>query len=165
MALSIEEKTKAYDKISMAKKFYTPGSNNVNLKATLEMIFPELKENGDERMRKGIIRNLEYLANRAEGFVKDDLKEKIAWLKKQCEQKPAEWSEEDEDYINDLIKYFSQNERLKNTKEDIVIWLKSLRPQKQWKPNKEQMEALWNVYEGGEKQSALASLYDDLKKL
>ena len=50
------------------------------------------------------------------------------------------WSEEDEDYINDLIKYFSQNERLKNTKEDIVIWLKSLRPQNTWKPSNEQSD-------------------------
>ena len=55
-------------------------------------------------------------------------------------QKPVEWSEEDEDYINDLIKYFSQNERLKNTKEDIVIWLKSLRPQKCLIPSEEEIE-------------------------
>lgn len=49
----------------------------------IENTFPELKESEDEKIRKGIIRNLEYLANRAEGFVKDDLKEKIAWLEKQ----------------------------------------------------------------------------------
>lgn len=59
------------------------------------------------------------------------------------EQKPVEWSEEDEDYINDLIKYFSQNERLKNTKEDIVIWLKSLKdrvlPKQEWTEEDESM--------------------------
>ena len=47
----------------------------------------ELKESEDERIRKGIIRNLEYLMDRAEGFVKDELKERIAWLEKQ--QKPV----------------------------------------------------------------------------
>lgn len=46
----------------------------------------ELKES-DERIRKGIIRNLEYLMDRAEGFAKDELKERIAWLEKQGEQK------------------------------------------------------------------------------
>ena len=56
------------------------------LKKGIEYIFPELKESENERIRKGIIRNLEYLANRAEGFVKDDLKEKIAWLEKQGEK-------------------------------------------------------------------------------
>lgn len=50
----------------------------------LSDIFPELKESEDERIRKGIIRNLEYLADRAEGFVKDELKERIAWLEKQA---------------------------------------------------------------------------------
>lgn len=58
------------------------------LKKGIEYIFPELKESEDERIRKGIIRNLEYLADRAEGFVKDELKERIAWLEKQGEQKP-----------------------------------------------------------------------------
>ena len=53
-------------------------------------IFPELKESDDDRIRKGIIRNLEYLMDRAEGFVKDELKERIAWLEKQGGQKPAD---------------------------------------------------------------------------
>ena len=42
------------------------------------------------------------------------------------EPKPV-WSEEDEGYLNALIKYFSQIEGLGNTKEDIIIWLKSLK--------------------------------------
>ena len=55
----------------------------------------------------------------------------IDWLKSLKErvqpQTKQEWSEEDKDCINDLIKYFSQNEKLENTKEDIVIWLKSFK--------------------------------------
>lgn len=66
----------------------------------------------------------------------DSTEEQQNWLKSlQYRMQPQqEWSEKDENYINDLIKYFSQNERLENTKEDIVIWLKSLRPQNRWKP-------------------------------
>ena len=91
------------------------------------------------------------------------------------DQKPA-WSEGDERIIDGLISIcdeaqddiprlsarFSHVEALKK-------WLTSLKdrvqPQPQWKPSDEQMEALWEVYKGGEEQAALASLYSDLKKL
>lgn len=49
----------------------------------MEYLFPELAEDEDERIRKGIIRNLQYLMDRSEGFVKEDLQERIAWLEKQ----------------------------------------------------------------------------------
>lgn len=53
---------------------------------TIYHLFPELIEDEDERIRKGIIRNLQYLMDRSEGFVKEDLQERIAWLEKQGEQ-------------------------------------------------------------------------------
>ena len=62
----------------------------VEVQEWIEENFPELVDDEDERIRKGIIRNLEYLMDRAEGFVKDELKERIAWLEKQGEQKPAD---------------------------------------------------------------------------
>ena len=34
-----------------------------------------------------------------------------------------------------------------------------------WKPSEEQMKALWEIYQGGEAQASIASLYNDLKKL
>lgn len=52
---------------------------------TIYHLFPELAEDEDERIRKGIIRNLQYLMDRSEGFVKEDLQERIAWLEKQGE--------------------------------------------------------------------------------
>lgn len=55
---------------------------------TIYNLFPELADD-DERIRKGIIRNLQYLMDRSEGFVKEDLQERIAWLEKQGEQKPT----------------------------------------------------------------------------
>ena len=62
------------------------------LEEDITSIFPELQENEDERIRKGIIRNLQYLMDMSEGFVKEDLQERIAWLEKQGEQKSIEWS-------------------------------------------------------------------------
>ena len=92
----------------------------------------------DERIYRGLhnlIYSTPYCDSRKElsDFL-DSLKNRV--------QPQQEWSEDDEDYINDLIKYFSQNERLKNTKEDIVNWLKSLRPQNTWKPSDEQIKAI-----------------------
>lgn len=98
--LSMEQKAEAYDKaIEGIQEILSSGEDSIKmsrLRLRLQGIFPELKESEGERIRKGIIRNLEYLANRAEGFVKDDLKEKIAWLENQAEQKSI-WHNEDEE--------------------------------------------------------------------
>ena len=100
-----------------------------------------------------------------------DFKDIHAWLeslKNKVQPSPKqEWSEDDEDYINDLVKYFSQNEKMKNTKEDIVIWLKSLKGRYTWKPSGEQMEALKSSTYCQDKQMSkvLFELYQDLKKL
>lgn len=73
------------------------------------------------------------------------------------EQKPAEWSEEDErrfisleESLDDYLDYVGEDTSLpkcqrKSTKEKVISisnWLKSLRSQKQWKPTEEQMDAL-----------------------
>ena len=135
---------------------------------------------------------------------------------KQCEQKPAAWSEEDEKILKDIlvdVKFEGYNNDmlansykkinwLKSLKEKFKIqtrqgiskedeysfmlisglirqdqdlsledknklrlWLKSIIYQSRWKPSDEQMKALWNVYQGGQEQAELATLYNDLKKL
>ena len=76
--------------------------------------------------------------------------ELLSLASNEIKQKPA-WSEEDEDYINDLIKYFSQNEKIENTKEDIVIWIKSLKDRYTWKPSEGQLECLGYAIEKAEK--------------
>lgn len=81
--MNYEKKYK--EALERANKLYEQGT----ITESLGYVFPELKESKDERIRKGIIRNLEYLEDRAEGFVKDELKERIAWLEKQGEQKPT----------------------------------------------------------------------------
>ena len=78
--------------------------------------------------------------------------EQINWLKslKDRVQPKQEWSEEDEDILNTIINHFEIDlECTKN--DDIIKWLKSLRPQSQWKPSEEQMKALEhaiNCYSG-----------------
>ena len=91
----------------------------------------------------------------------------ISAVKKLYEQKPSEWSEEDENRINRLIAYFEDKESF-TAEDDIVYanWLKSLKERCAWKPSEEQMDALnsarWNAPFNIE---ILDSLYNDLKKL
>lgn len=84
--------------------------------------------------------------------------EEYEQLIKQKEQKPA-WSEEDEEMRNLIIAIFEVNHpngffkanELGTTDmhgvhtEEIISWLKSLRPQPHWKPSEEQMRALRDV--------------------
>jgi hypothetical protein len=89
-------------------------------------------------------------------------------------QKPAEWSEEDEDILNCCISSIEEAKEnryaYKETDGDTsydheISWLKSLRPQ--WRPSEEQMEALlWCIaHLGGADRRVLAELYEHLKNL
>ena len=94
------------------------------------------------------------------------------------EQKPTEWSEEDEKMRWDLIGAFTDknnshvDEFMQNraTKADVITWLKSLRPN-HWKPSEEQMEylskaILYCIQDGNEKTACvLKELFGNLKKL
>ena len=82
--------------------------------------------------------------------------------------KPA-WSEEDKrmfDYALDMIEWYGgKNEKRVRLVSD---WLKSLRPQNNWKPSNEQMKALDSVideYDGYPEFDSLVSLKNDLRKL
>ena len=87
---------------------------------------------------------------------------------KQKEQKPAEWSEEDEkevaDYIFKTCDGFTEYSAREVAKDILSI----LRPQPHWKPSDEQMAGLahainLDVYDA--KRYHLESLYNDLNKL
>jgi len=81
------------------------------------------------------------------------------------EQKPVEWSEEDEGMLNSFLHKLEVCDLLSNKE---IRWikgkLKSLRPQKSWKPSSEQIDALEhfvrNISESG-----YASPYDNNTKL
>ena len=96
----------------------------------------------DEKIRQTIIREFEqcsewYCAN---GLTKEDC---IAWLNK---QKNIEWTEENEIMIDTLHLYLDQmySSKMIGDKDaaKAKVWLKSLHPQKHWKPTEEQLDAL-----------------------
>ena len=106
----------------------------------LEEIFPELAESEDERIRKTIYNFLDSalgkdLLQRKCGLNPDSV---LAWLEKQKEQKPAEWSEEDERFIRDAIAAVEAFYTEGRGQEELVSWLKSLRSQ----PHKEIYQAV-----------------------
>ena len=102
------------------------------------------------------------------GYAFDFDKKKL----KKIEQKPAEWSEEDEVKINRIVACL---ENLNVADNDILLkdvdWLKSLKTRYTWKPSDEQMEALDDavrLYKSTHFDSQhykIESLYEDLKKL
>lgn len=63
------------------------------------------------------------------------------FIENQGEQKNV-WSKEDENVRLRLINYLSGNSHLSKDREDGINWLKSIRPQAQWKPSEEQMKVL-----------------------
>lgn len=86
--LSIEQKVQRYDEaLKRAKKLYEQGT----ITESLSYVFPELRESEDERIRKALTQNLkerfETKGNMGEGL---DMPDVLAWLEKQCEQKPTD---------------------------------------------------------------------------
>ena len=97
-----------------------------------------------------------------------------------AEQKPAEWSEEDEAAFGDLMWCIEQARKSAKDENDMGnIWfaenwvknrLKTLRPQPHWKPSEEQMKALEDAkmrmsLDGYGLCPLLQTLINDLKKL
>ena len=78
-----KEKAKAYDE-ALKKASAAHKDEDRHLKATLERIFPELKESDDERIKKDLIQLFdEFPGTIWRGHYKKDI---IAWLEKQGEQ-------------------------------------------------------------------------------
>lgn len=132
-----EEKAKAYDEALEKARKRVAIEPQDHTDAILKDIFPQLRESEDERVRKALIQYLKdypcYLPNGL--YSRDDF---FVYLEKQKEQKPAEWSEEDEDMLNSCISSieeakenrYAYRETDGDTSYDHEIsWLKSLRPQ------------------------------------
>ena len=129
-------------------------------KSQVERAFPELAESEDERISKELI---EFL--KGSHYLPAKMGRWLAWLEKQGE-KSAEWSEEDENIFRDIVTRLHSHPDVDKTEYDKSYhWLKDLKDRYIWKPSDRQMEALWNVYQGGKEQAELAILYNDLKKL
>ena len=121
------------------KELAACGSMDCDAARLIFRLFPQLHESEDERIRKVIYKLM--LGLRKEIFTTADksvTKEKVlAWLERQKEQKPAEWSE---DFIDEVWTYLNAYRNLLDgtDKQEIAnsIWkacdkLKSLRPVKQ----------------------------------
>lgn len=146
-----------------------------------EEILSELAESEDENIRKEIVDFICWEADR--GSITTEQREKsnswLAWLEKQGEQKPVEWSEEDEKRIEQICEDLQCGMENRNANklvrclhyDEIIIsnidWLKSLRSQKHWKPSLQQINALSVVIKHGQTDDieALKELYEQLKKL
>jgi len=81
--LSIEEKAKRYDEtLKKAQKWYDINTNE-GYRSIFEGIFPELKENEDEKIRKAIINYFKYGVLTPEHPERELIESWIAWLEKQ----------------------------------------------------------------------------------
>ena len=146
----------------------------------LETLIPEFGESEDERIRKAALEGIEYLERKLgwDAIGDIDILDVKQYLEKQKEQKPAEWSEEDEEMRNLIIETLDDNSHyfpFKETKKKMRDWLKSLplrcpKSSDNWKPSEEQMEALDKAIPvcmgvvGRDEITPLESLLQDLKK-
>ena len=125
--LSIEEKARRYDEAKyIMKEYLESGNAGVIAENTIKKAFPELKESGDERIRKELIKALEtckWCGNKYWSSNLISIDDAIAWLEKQGEQKPdtnclLSWSETDEKMLQSLegiVKvYWAKAEQEKN---------------------------------------------------
>ena len=90
------------------------------------------------------------------------------YLVNSVEHKSA-WSEEDKYNLSDIEAMIHTIKGDGLNADKLINWLKSLRPQSQWKPSDEQLTALLSEVnawtKGCPKQIIFESLYNDLKKL
>jgi len=86
--LSIEEKAKAYDEaIKKAEVLYKTAEPMSGCNVLLETVFPKLKENEDERIRKSIIAIINNFVDNSNTFKP----KMIAWLEKQGEHEGLDY--------------------------------------------------------------------------
>ena len=155
----------------------------------LKSLCPQQKQEWseeDEDMLNSCISSIEeakenrYAYKETDGDTSYD--HEIAWLKslknrgnfpKSNTNSPS-WSEEDENMrlgiIGHLYSFIYPNSLYGDDAKECIAWLKSLRPQPQWRPSEEQMNHLKRCFSHGHtvglpNQHVLESLYNDLQKL
>lgn len=136
--LSIEEKAKRYDKaLERAKNLRKDAidmGENIRAKQC-EIIFPELKEGDDERIRKEL---LEHCKNQAKPYIQTgnkcpQIESWIAWLEKQAEVESDKGDIEDErirkaisQCVEDMRGQFEKLYRVHH--KDAIAWLEKQKP-------------------------------------
>ena len=167
-----EEKAKAYDEaLKKLHEIITMDNHPVLPKEIGAFLFPQLAENEKEKTKIEIIQFFRDASNGKTRVINSNtFAEWADYLENKEEQRSAEWSEEDEDYLGAVktavYDYFDEGYA-----EEIYNRLKSLRPQPRWKPSGEQMKALEDVIKcelsAGmyARAGILLTLQNDLKKL
>ena len=193
----MDYKKKYKDALEKARSIYNnPNASNARIKI-IDGIFPELAES--EKIRKEIIFHFQDTLDVCTGKNADLVKKWISWLEKQGEQKhqyksrpryvgehellgnrdeqKPEWSEKDDimknraiNLIKPLKQLGSQTNAYIDYKNEVIDWLKSLSPQKQWKPSEEQIKTLGCVIDRlysnqFSERVFLRDLYEQLKAL
>lgn len=182
---------KAYEEaLERAKSIYNENPSSSTAKFVCGQIFPEIKESEDERIRKELWEYFHDIQLKCDNdfspsFTIDDI---LAYLEKQKEQKPAEWSTEFLHLMgitisqdgNQMCVLLGENlaegiagfgDTLADAVEEFKKeWRQFDRFRKAtWKPSEEQMKALGDVItmkRGNEYETTmLRTLYNDLKKL
>ena len=191
--LTEKEKAQKYDEAIRRAKISLGccDSASTTTKNLVYDIFPELK-NKDEEIRKAIIEFFE-LQDDNTTYSLIHKKDILAWLEKQadkdklikelgeykvkytqevlsqqlenkCEQKPTEWSEEDDAKLKSILFHIEDVEN-----KNVIEWLKSIKDRAIWKPNEKQIHAFIQIYvwysNNFAPSAALTSLYKDLMKL
>lgn len=112
MKKTIEEKAKRYDEaLEMARTYYST-TDSVADTELIELIFPELQESEDEKIRKALVYHFQgdgCICNRVDNIPYKDI---LAWLEKQSEQNTIEpqkkYAKEEENIINDIEQCIEQ---------------------------------------------------------
>ena len=139
---TIEEKAKAYeDALERASKLRVQNPFDT-VSQMMEHVFPELAESEDEKIRKWLIAIVNERCFPACSHCVDQEigKNAIAWLEKQGEQKPVEWSEEDTLMLEAAISFVEHSsfETIGKGKRNTVVWLRTLKdryisqPKQEW---------------------------------
>ena len=132
----------------------------------IEEVFPELKESRLVDIIKSALQSY-FDGKLSEGTNDADYAMCLTWLGK---QKVFEWNEEDNRIYDDIVGAINSTNWGELDKKVHINRLKSLKPQKQWKPSIKQMDTLEYLCSHSsllnpDVMHVLESLYNDLKKL
>ena len=181
--MTLEEKARAYDKVSKEVKDFFEGKQKMysDVNQTLEYLFPELKESEDERIRKAIIGHIKglHFYDAYYGVTPDEM---LAWLKKQGDKPQVDdfdteltVSEDDRRVRKELMKFLVGNRIICNDLGGINIdktltWLEKQVPKPKWTEEDEELyQNALDVFEAFdynlESSEGCEKLYDWLKSL
>jgi len=183
----MDYKKKYEDAVSKIKSIIADkkkqGLTNCLFEGDLNEIFSEPEASEDDKMRNALIDGLyDCMADdlRWTDFGGIPIKDLLAWLEKQGEQKPAKCIEEEfDDFFNlesviDIVEMYGKGEAplYGDDVTSELEWLKSFRDRVYWKPAEEQMSCfkqaidLFKIKVNDDLVlRILNSLYNDLKKL